>query len=93
MLTGWALAGRGIVMKPLFEVAAYVASGALVITAEAEPPSPAQLACLFPHKRLLDPKSRAFIDFMLPATRRALAEALGALSQEHPPPRETSAAG
>jgi DNA-binding transcriptional LysR family regulator len=79
VLTGWALAGRGIVMKPLFEVADHLARGELVTVVEAEPPLPAQLACLFPHKRLLDPKSRAFIDFMVPACRQALAERLAVL--------------
>ena len=79
VLTGWALAGRGIVLKPAFEVADHLGSGALVPVCEATPPLPIQLACLFPHKRLQDPKSRLFIDFMVAEVRKAVAEALAPL--------------
>jgi DNA-binding transcriptional LysR family regulator len=65
VLTQWALAGRGIVYKPLFDVFSHLASGALVPVCEASPPPSAQLACLYPHKRNQDPKSRLFIDFMV----------------------------
>lgn len=64
VLTGWALAGRGIVMKPLFEVAAHLADGSLVEVAAATPPTPTQLACLSPHRTEGDPKTRLFIEFM-----------------------------
>lgn len=74
VLTGWALAGRGIVLKPAFEIADHLASGALVTVAEETPPQPVTLACLFPHKRLQDPKSRLFIDYMVAAVKKALAE-------------------
>ena len=74
MLTGWALAGRGIVLKPAFEVAEHLASGALLPVVEDTPPFPVSLACIFPHKRLQDPKSRLFIDFMVAAVKKALAE-------------------
>lgn len=70
VLTGWALAGHGIVIKPLFEVAEHLATGALVRVAEANPPQPVQLAILYAHRRYQDPKARLFIDF--------LAERLGA---------------
>jgi DNA-binding transcriptional LysR family regulator len=82
VLTGWALAGRGIALKPLFEVADHLASGALVPVAEANPPLPIQLACLFPHKRLQDPKSRLFMDFMVAEIRKALADLLARLPAE-----------
>ena len=39
-LTGWALAGRGIVLKPAFKMAEHLASGALVPVCEAMPPLP-----------------------------------------------------
>jgi DNA-binding transcriptional LysR family regulator len=74
VLTAWALAGRGIVLKPAFEIADHLASGALVPVVEGNPPHPASLACIFPHKRLQDPKSRLFIDFMVAAVKKALAE-------------------
>jgi len=64
VLTAWALAARGIVNKPLFDVAEDLASGALVPVCEASPPPNAQLACLFHHKRNQDPKIRLFIEFM-----------------------------
>ena len=64
VLIDWALDGRGIVLRPVFEVAQHLASGALVPVCEAEPPADAVLACLFPHKRNQDPKSRLFMDFM-----------------------------
>ncbi|MDP2085217.1 MAG: LysR family transcriptional regulator [Gemmobacter sp.] len=67
VLTGWALDGRGIVLKPLFEVAEHLRSGALVPVATATPPLPAQLSALMPHRRLKDPKTRLFIDYI--ATR------------------------
>ena len=74
VLTGWALAGRGVVLKPAFEVAEHLASGALLPVVEDTPPFPVSLACIFPHKRLQDPKSRLFIDFMVAAVKKALAE-------------------
>ena len=64
VLTEWALDGRGIVNKPFFDVAEHLASGALVPVCEESHPPDAQLACLYPHKRNQDPKSRLFIEFM-----------------------------
>lgn len=74
VLTGWALAGRGIALKPVFEVADALAGGTLVVVCEETPPYPVSLACLYPHKRLQDPKSRLFLDFMVAGLKRALAE-------------------
>ncbi len=74
VLTGWALDGQGIVLKPVFEVAEHLASGALVPVAEATPPLPVQLGFLYAHRRLQDPKVRLFIDFMSARIRQALAE-------------------
>ena len=72
VLTEWALAGRGVVNKPVFEIAEHLRSGALVAVAEATPPVPVQLACLYPHKRHQDPKIRLFIDFMVDGCKEAL---------------------
>ena len=74
VLTAWALAGRGIVLKPEFEVAEHLKSGALVPVAEQTPPLPAQLACLTQHRRLKDPKVQLFTDFMVGRIKAALAE-------------------
>jgi len=65
VLTGWALAGRGIVLKPIFEVADHLRSGALVPVACATPPLPAQLSCLTQNRRFRDPKIGLFIDFII----------------------------
>ena len=74
VLTSWALDGRGIINKPYFEVANYMEEGRLLEVAKETPPVPVQLACLFPHKRLQDPKSRLFIDHMVEHCRRELAK-------------------
>ena len=79
VLAGWALSGRGIMLKPVFEIAEHLASGVLMPVAEDTPPLYIQLACLFPHKQLQDPKSRLFIDFMVTSVRRALADSLARL--------------
>lgn len=81
VLTGWALDGRGIVMKPIFEVAEHLQSGALVPVAEATPPMPVSLSCLVPHRRLKDPKTRLFIDFMAARIRSDLAQRMAGLPQ------------
>ncbi|MEZ5912972.1 MAG: LysR family transcriptional regulator [Paracoccaceae bacterium] len=73
VLTGWALSGRGIVLKPVFEVAEHLRSGALVPVAEATPPIPTQLSCLYPHRRFKDPKIRLFLDFMIAHCRAEMA--------------------
>lgn len=73
VLTGWALAGRGIVLKPVFEISELLRAGELVPVAQDTPPEAVQLAALFPHKRLQDPKIRLFIDHMVAACRKAVA--------------------
>jgi len=80
VLTAWALAGRGIMLKPAFEIAEHLASGELVPVCEDNPPYSVSLACIFPHKRLQDPKSRLFIEFMVTAIKQALADLPEAMS-------------
>lgn len=75
VLTGWALDGRGIVMKPVFEVADHLRSGALVPVAVATPPLPTQLSSLSQHRRLKDPKVRLFTDFMVAHVKDAVKRA------------------
>jgi len=72
VLTGWALDGRGIVNKPRIEVEMHLASGALVEILPKTPPLPAVLTCLYPHRKLQDPKVQTFIDFMVRQCRVAL---------------------
>ncbi len=52
-------------MKPVFEVAEHLRTGALVPVAEKMPPEPIQMACLFTHRRGQDPKTRLFMEFMI----------------------------
>lgn len=73
VLTGWALDGRGIILKPVFEVAEHLRTGALVPVAAATPPMPTQLACLTPHRKLKDAKLRLFTDFMIARCRAEMA--------------------
>ncbi len=75
VLTDWALAGHGIALKPVFEVAAHLAAGRLVPVATATPPEPVQIACLFPHRRGQDPKTRLFMDLITPRIRTVISEA------------------
>ncbi|MFC7703220.1 LysR family transcriptional regulator [Plastorhodobacter daqingensis] len=73
VLTGWALDGRGIVLKPVFEVADHLRSGALVPVARQSPPLPTQLVALTPPRRDRDPKTRLFSDFMAARCKAELA--------------------
>ena len=79
VLTGWALDGRGIVLKPLFEVAEHIRAGALVPVATATPPLPVQLSALMPHRRLKDPKTRLFIDFIAARIKADMAARMAGL--------------
>ena len=64
VLTGWALAGRGIINKPRFEVEPFIRDQRLKIILPQTPPTPVQFAAVYPHKKLQDPKVRLLLDFM-----------------------------
>ena len=72
VLTDWALDGRGIVNKPRFDVAAHLESGALVEVLPDTPPVTSMFGCLYPHKKLQDPKVRLFVDFVIDKSQEAL---------------------
>jgi DNA-binding transcriptional LysR family regulator len=76
VLTGWALDGRGIILKPAFEVAEHIRSGALVPVATATPPLAVQLSTLSQHRRLKDPKVQLFTDYMSNQIRDELRRAM-----------------
>ena len=78
VLTGWALDGRGIVLKPLFEVADHLREGRLVPVATATPPLSIQLSALSQHRRLKDPKVQLFTDYMAAQIRDDLRKAAAA---------------
>ena len=62
VLTDWALMGRGIVNKPRFDVQEHLTSGRLVEILPDTPPPPTIFGCLYPHKKLQDPKVRLFVE-------------------------------
>ncbi|MEN3792364.1 LysR family transcriptional regulator [Fulvimarina sp. MAC3] len=69
VLTDWALAGRGIVNKPRFDVADHLGCGALVEVLPNTPPVPSIFGCLYPHKKLQDPKIRLFVEHIAAQSR------------------------
>ena len=72
ILTAWALQGAGIVNRPRFEILEHLASGALVPLLPGTPPVPVRFACLYPHRRLQDPKVQAFIPWMVERCRQSM---------------------
>jgi len=72
VLTAWALAGEGLALKPVFEIAEHLASGALVPVLEEFPPVPVSLALLHAYKRQVPPKVRLFADAVVDDVRSAL---------------------
>ncbi|MCK0167236.1 LysR family transcriptional regulator [Jannaschia sp. S6380] len=72
VLTDWALDGHGIALKPVFEIAAHLRSGALVEVCTETPPLPVQVSVLYTHRRHQDPKARLFMDFMIQRLRADL---------------------
>lgn len=65
VLTDWALGGFGIVNKTIFEVSRYLEKGELVLVCKKTPPSALPFSCIYQHRRLQDPKTRLFIEFIL----------------------------
>ncbi len=76
VLTGWALAGRGIVNKPRFEVEPFIRDRRLKVILAGTPPTPVQFAAVYPHKKLQDPKVRLLLDFMADRCQRLIRDAL-----------------
>ena len=76
VLTQWALDGLGIVMKPLYEVAPHVAAGRLKIILPESQPSAVILGVLFPTRRMLPPRTKAFIDLAVEHLRKHVMERL-----------------
>ncbi|MBT4933659.1 MAG: LysR family transcriptional regulator [Rhodospirillaceae bacterium] len=85
LLTAWALDGMGIVLKPLFEVAEHLRSGALVPLLLDTPPEPVDLAVLYPHRRLLASKVKVFSEFMIEECKTGILDALGGLTLDQLP--------
>ena len=73
VLTDWALDGRGIVNKPRFDVAQHLARGDLIEILPETPPVPTIFGCLYPHRKLQDPKIRQFVGFVVERGQKSLA--------------------
>lgn len=77
VLTDWALAGHGIILKPVFEVADHLRAGRLRQILPDTPPQPIKMVMLYADRRMQDPKVRLFIDFMGSRIAATLREAEG----------------
>ncbi|WP_309084715.1 LysR family transcriptional regulator [Chelativorans sp.] len=76
VITGWALAGHGIINKPRFEIEPFIRDGRLKVILPENPPVPVKLAAVYPHKKLQDPKVRLLVDFMAERCQRMIGEIL-----------------
>ena len=65
VLTKWALLGHGIINKPHFEMEDYIKNGKLIEVLPNNPPIPSIIGCLYPHKKLQDPKIIYFMDHII----------------------------
>jgi DNA-binding transcriptional LysR family regulator len=79
VITLWALEGRGIALKPLFEVAEAIAQGRLVPVLPANPVPAATLAVLYPERRLVPLKVKTFADLLVDEGKRYLTRELAKL--------------
>ncbi|MEP3332410.1 LysR family transcriptional regulator [Sedimentitalea sp.] len=74
VLTDWALAGAGIVNKPRFDVREHLAQGRLLEVLPETPPLPTIFGCLYPHKKLQDPKVRLFVEHIARHSKESLTQ-------------------
>lgn len=81
VLTDWALAGRGLVMKPLFEVARPIAEGRLKVVLEKYPPLPVTLALLSPTRRMFSRRMKSLLDEIHDQTRRHISTELSTIGE------------
>jgi len=76
VLTGWALAGHGVILKPRFEVEPFIRDRRLQVILPGAPPAPVQLAAVFPHRQYQDTKLRLLLDFMSDRCQRMIRDIL-----------------
>ena len=76
VLTGWALAGRGIINKPRFEIEPFIRDQRLKVILTEFQPMPVQLAAVYPHKNFQDPQVRLLLDFMADRCQRMIRDLL-----------------
>lgn len=76
VITGWALAGRGIINKPRFDIEPFLRDGRLKVILPDTRPPPVQLAAVYPHRKFQDPKVRLLLDFMAERCQRMIRDML-----------------
>lgn len=76
VLTGWALAGHGVILKPRFEVEPFIRDRRLKVILPTFAPPPVQLAAVFPHRRYQDTKLRLLLEFMAERCQRVIRDLL-----------------
>ncbi len=76
VLTGWAIAGHGIILKPRFEVEPFIRDFRLKVILQDAPPQPVQLAAVYPHRQYQDTKVRLLLDFMADRCQRMIRDIL-----------------
>jgi DNA-binding transcriptional LysR family regulator len=64
---GWALDGQGVLMRSLWDAAAYLRSGRLQRVLPDWSPAPADVWLVFQPREALSPKTRALVDFLVEA--------------------------
>eukprot|EP01037_Dinobryon_pediforme_P013799 gene13799-13915_t len=79
LLTQWAKAGRGIVLKPLFEISSELNSGELVPVLPKYRPYGVTMAVIYPHRRLLSARTKLLSDFLVQELTPYIARLHGAL--------------
>ena len=82
VITQWAVAGEGIAMKPVFEVAEHLKSGALVPVLPDCPPTQVTLAVLHAYRRMVPMKVKAFADLLVDDMRQHVAQAVAGLGHQ-----------
>ena len=72
--------GKGLTYKTRYDIAAHLDAGTLVEVAASTPPTPQPFSCLYPHKRLQDPKIKLFIDHVIRGSRAAIEQVAASTS-------------
>lgn len=82
VITGWALDGHGIAMKPVFEVAEHLASGRLLPVLPAYAPTQVTLGVVYLSRQLLPPKIRLFAEALVEDSARHVREELKKIGRD-----------
>ena len=61
----WCLAGHGLALKSLWEVADHLRDGRLRVVLSSFPPMAPPIQALYPHGHFLPPRVRALVDFLV----------------------------